>query len=92
MQVVEDVVPVELDPSHLSSPNWKDESGVEAWLLPPTLPADAARIRLIAVKISCRLFSSACLGERVKTGDDFTHLQHQPWFRIKSDGICVPIL
>jgi hypothetical protein len=41
MQVVEDVVPVEVDPSHLSSPNWKDESGVEAWLLPPTIPADA---------------------------------------------------
>lgn len=35
MQVVEDVVPVEVDPSHLSSPSWKDESGVEAWLLPP---------------------------------------------------------
>jgi hypothetical protein len=41
MQVVEDVVPVKVDPSHLSTPTWKDESGVEAWLLPPTLPADA---------------------------------------------------
>jgi hypothetical protein len=36
MQEATDVVQAIVDPSHLGSPNWKDESGVEAWLLPPT--------------------------------------------------------
>ena len=31
-----DVVHATVNPSDLSSPDWKDESGVEAWLLPPT--------------------------------------------------------
>ena len=31
-----DVVQATVNPSDLSNPEWKDESGVEAWLFPPT--------------------------------------------------------
>jgi hypothetical protein len=31
-----DIVQATVNPSDLSCPDWKDESGVEAWLFPPT--------------------------------------------------------